>query len=242
MAEIIHVLDHKVKLLQPDHGFRTSFDSVFLGAAVPLREEQIILDLGSGVGGALFCAAYRAPQAKYIGVEIEQIYFDLAVQNIALNDFANQVSFIHDDIQNFDPKDGKPYADHVMMNPPFFDEENFTNSPNILKSNARDLKSTNLEHWLKAAHRLLKSNGTLTMIFPTFGLDQIISFLNKKFGAIEIIPLWPRAGISAKRVLIRAIKDRHTPLVLRSGIIIHEADGSYTREADMILRDGYPII
>jgi tRNA1(Val) A37 N6-methylase TrmN6 len=241
MPEEIHVLDHKVRLLQPDHGFRTSFDSVMLAAACPVKHGQIVLELGAGVGGALFCVAYRVPDATYVGVEIEQIYYDLAMQNIALNDAAERVSFIHSDLHDFDPNNGKPFADHIIMNPPFFDDEEFTSSPNALKAQARELKTTEIEDWLKAAHRLVKSNGSITIIFPTFGLDRILSFLHKKFGAIEIIPIWSRAGQPSKRVIIRAIKDRQTPLKLCAGLVIHNDDGSYTHEADVILRDGAAI-
>lgn len=242
MPELIHVLDHKVKLLQPDQGFRTSFDSVCLAAACPLKAGQRVVELGSGVGGALLAAAYRVPQAEFWGIEREEIYFNLALQNKELNDFEAHVNFIHMDFQNFDPMSGKAYADHIMMNPPFFEEGHFTTSPNALSSAARDLKDTEIKDWLKAAHRLLKSNGTLTIIFPSFGLDEILSFLHKKFGALEIIPLWSRVGVPAKRVIIRAVKDRKTPLILHAGIIIHEADGTYTHEADMILRDGKAIL
>ena len=58
------------------------------------------------------------------------------------------------------------------------------------------------------------------------------------FGAIEIIPLWSRAGIEAKRVIIRAIKDRKTPARIHAGLVLHELDGSYTEAADAVLRDG----
>ena len=241
MTEVFHVLDHNVRLLQPLDGFRTSFDSVMLGASCPVKHGQTVLELGAGVGGALFCTAYRVPDARYIGVEIDPVYYDLAVQNIALNQFCNDVSFVLSDFQDYNPMGGKPFADHIILNPPFFDEAEFTGSPNELKSQARELKTTTIEDWLKAAHRLVKSNGSITIIFPTFGLDRILAYLHKKFGAIEIIPIWSRVGQPSKRVIIRAIKDRQTPLTLHAGIVIHEEDGSYTREADMILRDGVAI-
>lgn len=242
MPELIHILDHKVKLLQPELGFRTSFDSVCLAASCPVKAGERLLDMGTGVGGALFATAFRVPEAHYTGIEIEKIYYDLALRNKELNNFTKNVEIIHVDFQNFDPADGKPYYDHIIMNPPFFDNAKFYGSPNPLASTARDLKETDIKDWLKAAHRLLKSNGTLTMIFPSFGLDEILSFLHKKFGAIEIIPLWSRVGEPAKRIIIRAIKDRKTPLIVRAGIIIHNVDGTYTKEADEILRDAQPIL
>lgn len=76
------------------------------------------------------------------------------------------------------------------------------------------------------------------MIYPASGTDRILRALGKKFGAIDIIPLWPRAGVPAKRVIIRAIKDRKTPSSLHYGLVLHEANGSYTQAAEAILRSG----
>jgi tRNA1(Val) A37 N6-methylase TrmN6 len=64
--------------------------------------------------------------------------------------------------------------------------------------------------------------------------------LGRRFGAVEIIPLWPRQGEAAKRVIVRARKDRQTPCTLHPGLVLHEAGGSYTPETDGILRDMAP--
>lgn len=63
----------------------------------------------------------------------------------------------------------------------------------------------------------------------------IIQALGKRFGAVEIIPLWPRAGV-AKRVILRAIRNRKTPTVIHPGLVLHEADGAYTAAAENIVR------
>ncbi len=67
--------------------------------------------------------------------------------------------------------------------------------------------------------------------------DDIIQALGRRFGAVEIIPLWPRLGEAAKRVIVRARKDRQTPCTLHPGLVLHEAGGGYTPETDGILRD-----
>ena len=50
-----------------------------------------------------------------------------------------------------------------------------------------------------------------------------------------IFPLWSRAGDEAKRVIIRARKERYAPMVLKPGLVIHEEDGQYTDGAQKIL-------
>ena len=52
------------------------------------------------------------------------------------------------------------------------------------------------------------------------------------------MPLWPKAGRAAKRVIVRARRGSRAPLRLLPGLVLHEADGRYTRAAEDVLRRG----
>ena len=234
----IHVLDKKVRLLQPEGGFRTSLDSVMLAAAVPAKSGDTVLDAGCGVGGASFCLLWRVPDIRLTGVDWHDDYVDLARQNNELN--KAHADFLSADIRNYQPE--KTF-DHVMMNPPYFEAGRHVPSPDPARAqaNGHQDEDLSLDDWVKAAHRLVKSNGSFTIIYPASGIDKIIKAIGKKFGAVEIIPLWQRAGHEARRVIIRAIKDRQTPARILPGLTLHKEDGSYTIEADAVLRDGNKI-
>ena len=241
LPEEIHVLNQKVRLLQPpEGGFRTSLDSVMLAAACPAKEGQSVLDAGCGVGGASFCLLWRVPGIRLTGIDWEETYRELAHRNILLNTVTGSAEFIHADIRTYDPD---TTFDHVIMNPPYFEAGRHTPSPDTIRAqaNGHQDEELTLEDWIRAAHRLVRSNGSLTLIYPAHGTDKIILALGKKFGAVEIIPLWPKQGVEAKRVIIRAIKDRQTPARILPGLVLHQPDGAYTPEADQVLRDGAPI-
>lgn len=242
-TEEITVLGQKVRLLQlAEGGFRTSLDSVFLGAACPAKAGDKVLDMGCGVGGAGLCLIARVPDIHLTGVEWEESYYQLAVRNAELNGAADKSEWVRSDIREYIPSD-KPVFDHVIVNPPYWEGGHHTPSPDAVKAQAlgHQDEDLTLEDWVKAAHRLLKSGGSFTIIYPTTGTDKIIQALGRKFGAVEIIPLWPRVGDDSKRVIIRARKDRKTPATIRAGLVLHQADGSYTPEADKVLRDGQDI-
>lgn len=242
-SEEITVLGGKVRLLQPaEGGFRTSLDSVMLAAAVPAKSGQHVLDMGCGVGGASFCLLHRLPDIRLTGVEWEQTYLNLAIQNAALNNVSDRAEFIHSDIRDYQIE-GKPIYHHVMVNPPFSEAGEHMPSPDIIKAKALGHldEDLSLEDWIDAGFRLLKSGGTLTIIYPTSGTDRIIQAFGKRFGATQIIPLWPRQGTPSKRVIIRAIKHRKTPCSIHAGLVLHEVDGAYTKEADAVLRDASAI-
>ncbi len=235
--EEIYVLDKKVQLLQPDGGFRTSLDSVMLAAACPANAGEKVLDAGCGVGGASFCLLWRVPEIRLTGVDWFGDYIELAKKNNALN--GHSAEFVQSDIRQFNA-DSKPVFDHVIINPPFNEAGKHMPSPDEARAQANGhlQEDLTLSDWIKAAHRLVKSNGSVTIIYPAHGIDKILIGFGKAFGAIEIIPLWPRAGVEAKRVIVRAIKDRQTPSRILPGIVLHNEDGSYTTEADEILRTG----
>lgn len=238
--EEIFVLNKRVRLLQPPQGFRTSLDSVMLAAACPAKAGESVLDMGAGVGGAAFCLWTRVADCFVTGIERAEEYISLAQENIALNHAAGHVGFIHADIRNY--KSDKPF-DHVICNPPYFESGHHTPSPDRIRAQALGHQDDdmNVKDWIDGGFRNLKAGGSLTLIHQARMTDDIIQALGRRFGATEIIPLWPRAGESAKRVIIRTRKDRQTPCTLHPGLVLHQNEGGYTPETEAILRDLQPL-
>lgn len=232
----IHVLDKRVRLLQTAQGFRTSLDSVFLAAACKARSGDYILDLGCGVGSAGLCVLWRVPGTRLTGVEIQPESHALAQENAVLNGMGERCGFMQADIRDFR---GKGF-DHAICNPPYLEAGTHTASPSESLALARGHQDpdTTLQDWVDAAHKALKSGGGFTMIHRADYTDKIVRALGPRFGAVEIIPLWPRAGEAARRVIIRAVKGRKSACILHPGIVLHEAEGEYTAAADAVLKAG----
>lgn len=239
-ATEIHVLDHKVRLFQAESGFRTSLDSVFVAAACPAKAGERVLDLGAGVGGASFCLLWRVPDCHVTGIEIQKSHADLATANIALNRAEGRAEFVCADIRSYRSPER---FDHVMCNPPYLDAGTYTPSSSAERAMAlgHDDEDVSIADWVDAGFHNLKSGGSMTIIHRADYTDKIILALGRKFGAVEIIPLYPKVAEAAKRVIIRALKDRRTSAKLHAGVILHEDGGAYTRAADAILRDGAAI-
>jgi len=235
----ICVLGKKVRLLQPAGGFRTSLDSVMLAAACPAQKADRVLELGCGVGGAAFCLLHRLPDIFITGIDVQSEYIDLAQKNIGLNNGSDRCEFIKNDVRSFEvPMDAR--FDHVICNPPFLEAGTYMSATNEGRAIAlaHTEKDLTLKDWVDGAFRNLKAGGSVTIIHRADMTDRILQALGKRFGAVEIIPLWPRLGEAAKRVIIRARKDRKTPATLHAGLILHNEDGAYTQEAEAVLREG----
>jgi tRNA1(Val) A37 N6-methylase TrmN6 len=237
----IYVLGKRVWLRQPENGFRTSLDSVMLAAACPAKKSQSVLDLGCGVGGAGLCVMERVNGLSLTGVDIQRECVELARENAAKNGHDDSCEFINADIREFQ---GGPF-NHVICNPPYLEHGAHTPSPHkgkaISNGHVEETNEGSLEDWIRAGFRNLKSRGSFTIIHRADMLGRIIQELGRRFGAIEVIPLWPRFSEPAKRVIVRAVKDSKSPASMLPGIVLHEKDGSYTEHAERILRDGHPI-
>ena len=236
--EEIFVLGKQLRLLQAVDGFRTCLDSVLLAAACPAQPGDTVLDLGAGVGGAGLCVLFRVPDTRITGVEIQADQIPLAEHNAALNNMSDRATFINSDIRDFT---GERH-NHVIINPPYLESGAHIPSPSDAKAKAHGHDETTLADFVTAGFRNLKSGGTISIIHRADQSDKIIHAFGKKFGGVEIIPLWPRVGVQAKRVIIRGIKDRKTPATLHAGLVLHQDNGDYTPEAEAVLRKAAPLL
>lgn len=232
---LIHVLDQRVQLYQPAEGFRTSLDSVMLAAACPVRDGQSVLDLGCGVGSAGLCVMVRVTNISLSGADIQGDHIALAEKNAAANGVQARCRFLCADVRDLD----LDAHDHVICNPPYLDSGAHTPSPRDAKALAMGHQDAelSLQDWVDCAFRHIKGRGSLTMIHEAGRVDEIILALGKRFGATEIIPLWPRAGVPAKRVIVRSWKHRKSPATIHPGLVLHETDSAYTPAAESVLRN-----
>lgn len=96
-----------------------------------------------------------------------------------------------------------------------------------------------LADWVAAMARRLAPRGTLTLILPPARLpDAVAAFSAAAIGSITLMPLWPRAGEPAKRVIVHGIRGGRAPCRLTAGLVLHRGDGRYTEAAERILREG----
>ena len=195
-------LGGRVNLLQPKNGFRSSMDAVLLAAAIPAQKTQKILELGCGVGAVLMCLGARISNLKLNGVEIQELYADLAKKNATLNSKANIYCA---DIQNLPQELQEQSFDHVISNPPFYYNNMGTHSKNIGK-NISLREQLNLAEWVKISSKRLKQGGMATLLIGAERLPDILSESTKYFGNIKIKPICSRHKSDANRIIIQMKK------------------------------------
>ncbi len=234
------LLDGRITLAQARNGYRVAIDPVFLAASVCARAGQHVLDLGCGSAAASLCLAARVVDLNITGLELQPEMRDLAQRNITANNLDACIKVMDGDVAAPPPalKDGS--FDHVMSNPPFMASGAGNMPTDPVRATAMVEGDAALDVWIALAARVLRHKGTLSLVHRADRLGDILSMLQGRFGGVVVYPLLPGPGLSkpAKRILVQARKGLNAPLSLQPGMVLHNADGSYTSEAQAILRHG----
>jgi tRNA1(Val) A37 N6-methylase TrmN6 len=235
------LLGGKLVLRQPLHGHRFGHDAVLLAAATPARTREHAIELGAGVGAAGLALARRVEGLAVTLVELDPSLAALAQENAKRNLLSERVRAVCLDAAapaaQFAAAGLHPdAADHVLMNPPFNAPHN--PSPDRARRLARAASPGALVQWIETAARLLRAGGGLTLIWRADGLADVLAALTAGFGAVAVVPVYPKPQAPAIRVLIRATRDSQAPLVILPGLILAGSDNKPTAQAHAILREG----
>jgi tRNA1(Val) A37 N6-methylase TrmN6 len=235
------VLGGRLVLRQPRRGHRAGHDAILLAAAVAARAGDQAVDLGAGVGAAGLALARRVEGLAVTLVEIDPGLHALAEANAARNGLAARVRSICLDVTGAAASLAAAglaagMATHVLMNPPF-NVARHNPSPDPARRLAHMALGETLDRWVAAAARLLDTAGTLTLIWRADGLDGVLAAL-AAFGAVSVLPVYPKPDAPAIRVLVRAVKGSRAPLAILPGLLLADGAGTPTPAAESILRGG----
>jgi len=225
-----------VRLIQPRDGYRVSMDTVMLAATIPAKPGETVLEAGVGSAGAALCLARRLPGVKVYGIDIQPSMIDFARQNIAYNDLSDFVSVGRRCVTDLSGPEAT--YDHVMINPPYLAQGKAIRPPEKNKGLAHMDSAATLADWIKFSIYNVKNRGTLSIVYRADRIDEVISHLYRRVGDLKIMPLWPRLGSPAKRVIIQGRKGIHGAAQLLPGLALHGTVDRYTEEAREILWDG----
>ena len=235
-------LGGRLRLWQPVAGYRAATDPVLLAAACPAQAGQSVLDLGCGAGAAALCLAVRLPGILLAGLEVQAGYAALARANAARNGIAFEV---HEGDVAAEPAALRRGFDQVIANPPYH-----ASGGTPAADGGRELalrEALPLRLWTEAARRRLHPGGWLTLILGADRLGVALTALDGRLGSVSVLPLCPRDGRAAVRVLIRARKGGRAALRLLAPMVLHDGsahrrDGEdFTPEVQAVLRENAAI-
>jgi len=234
-----HFLAGRLRLRQMARGHRAGTDAVLLAAATPPTTRGLVIDAGAATGIVGLAAARRAPAAQIALLEIDSAACALARENIAENDLAARAAVHEADLLSAASRRAgglaNESADVVLTNPPYLTPGRARVSPDPRRALAH-VSAKGLEPWLRACAALLRPGGLFVMIHRADALADCLASVGARLGALAILPVCPREGEAATRILLRGVKGSRAPLSLLPPLVLHEADGAFTPRAAALHR------
>ena len=128
--------------------------------------------------------AQRFPEARIVGIDIDDEACRQALQNAAESPFADRVEVLQVAVQNFFPSDGQlsdsisssgtSGFDSIVSNPPFF--VNSLKNPDSRRALARHADTLPFDELFSAVARLLSIHGVFSTVIPADMAESFISY------------------------------------------------------------------
>ena len=222
----------KLKIVQDGKYFNFSLESILLPKFCILKNKNIkIMDLCTG-NAPIPLVLSQYVESRIIAVEIQKEIFELAKETIEINRLNDKIELLNIDAKKLINKYDTDSFDLITCNPPYFRYLKSSNiNNNEVKSIARHEIAINIEDIIILSKKLLKNNGSLSLVHRTERLSEIIILLKKYNLEVKRIRLiYPKKSEQSNLVLIDARKNGKPGLIVLPPLICHNEDGNYTEE------------
>lgn len=220
-----------LKIYQDTDFFSFSLDSIVLAnySTVRLRDKKIV-DFCTG-NGVVPIIVSRRTKSNIIGVEIQDKLVDLAKKSISYNNLNDRISIICDDVKNFS-NDNLNSFDLVLCNPPYFKvHENSSLNLSYEKKIARHEVCINLTEICECAKKVLKDNGSFSIVYRSDRLIELIDEFRKHgIEPKKVKFVYEKVNKNANLVLLQGQKCGKVGLTIEKPLIMYNDDGSMTDE------------
>jgi tRNA1Val (adenine37-N6)-methyltransferase len=231
------LFDGCLQVKQYKKGYRFSIDAVLLAHHVRPNSGERILDLGTGCGVIPLILAFRHPDIKIFGVEIQKELSCIAELNIKENGLENRVCILCKDMKSIrqDMTDG-PF-DMIVSNPPYTKNQSGRINPNIQRAVARHEIKITLADILETACRMLCSMGRMVIVYPALRTTDILTQMRSaRIEPKTLRTIHPSQSSEAELVLVEGIKEGGAGMKISRPLVINNDDGSYTKEVEKMFK------
>lgn len=228
-----------LKLIQRPEAFCYGVDAVILAdfACSVYPHFRKCVDLGTGTGVIPFIMSHKNKNAEFQGIDVQEVFVDMAARSCQLNGLENRVSFAYGDVSKLDDDVfSNSSTDMVVCNPPYFTKGGAIPSDNREKFIARHESTATVEDFIKAAAKLLEKKGHFCMVHRPSRLVDIFYHCRKNgLEPKNMMMVASRPGQVPNIVLIHCVKGGGKELKLLNELYVYTADGkTYSDEIKQI--------
>ena len=158
-------------IVQNDSGYRYSIEPFLLADFARLLPGQEVLDIGTGCGIIALLMAYREPELKVTGIEIQDSAAENAEKNVTKNQM--KIKIIRGDFLKL--KLAPKQFDLIVSNPPYRKVNSGHINPDKGKAIARHELKLSLSAMLEKTKPILKKGGHITLAYPPIRLQETLA-------------------------------------------------------------------
>lgn len=226
-----------IQIKQNRSGYRFSLDAVLLAWHADPGPNDTILDLGTGCGVIPMILAFRNPEVKIYGIEVQTELADIANLNITENGMQDQITILCRDMKTLKHEDTSGPVDLVISNPPFRKSKSGRINPNEQRAIARHEIKTTLYDVVETARRMLKNSGRFVIIYPAGRMTDILTQMRASGIEPKLIRMVHSGkNTEAKMILVEGKKGGRSGLKINSPLFIYRENGSYSDEVEKIFK------
>lgn len=218
-------------------------DGVLLGAWAPITSMATkVLDIGTGTGLIALMLAQRLLKSNAYSnfeidaIDIDQLSIEQATENIKNSPFASRIKTHFKSLQEYSPSEK---YDAIVCNPPYFVAS--LKCPDTSRTQARHTDSLSFDELLQHSSRLIKEDGSLSVILPINEGNTLINLAPQYgFRLKEKVEVHPTPTSEPKRLLIHLIKSNNQSIEnIKSSLTIEISRHQYTPEYIALTREFY---
>lgn len=219
-----------MQLWQRTDQFCFSIDAVILTHFPKFHEKRTYADLGTGTGVIPLLMTTRG--AKQItAIEVNPLMAELAVRNVKLNQKESLIDVVEADYCTLRGSDWTGRFDGIIINPPYFNEQQGKQPKTDDVSLARHEIRYTLADIAAAAARLVKFRGQVWWIYSAERLvDLMMALRQAKLEPKRLRFVHSFLDTKAKLVLVESTKGGQTGVITEAPLYIYKQPNVYSEE------------
>ena len=232
---------NNLKIIQNKNWFCFGIDSVLLvNFAKNMKENSIVLDLGTGTGIMPILLSGKINMKKAIGIEIQENVAGMAKRSVELNNLQDKIEIICSNILNlnntfFNEKGLENKIDVIITNPPYKKKGEGVINEREEKLISRHEITADLEDFIKVSSNLLKDKGEFYMVHRPERLVDIFDLMRKyKIEPKLMRMVYSNYNKPPKLVLIKGIRNAKPFLKIENNLYIYDEKNNYSEEIKKI--------
>jgi tRNA1(Val) A37 N6-methylase TrmN6 len=230
-----HLAPSNLRILQKKKGYRFSIDSILLAHFVRLKEEQKVVDLGTGSGVIPVILATKVKSVEIWGVEIQEELVEMAKRNIAINKLQERVHIVKGDARTLGNRMESAGFDIVLTNPPYRKIRSGRLNLQREKAIARHEIKGSLTDMAQVAFHLLRPKASFYLVYPAVRFADLITRVREHHLEPKRLRLiHPNVKKGAELILVEARKGGKPGMEIHPPLYVHDLDGQYSEEMQFI--------